>query len=144
MKVKDIMTKGVVFANSNDSVLTVAKLMKHHNIGVLPIVENADKVLGILTDRDIVLSLADYNFDLANTDATKLMSNKVYSVRPEADLSSALALMKKQQIRRLPVIEEEKLVGMLSIGDIAVHSDYNMEMSKAISEISAPARVENI
>ena len=144
MKVKDIMTKDVVFANSNDSVLTVAKLMKHHNIGVLPIVENADKVLGMITDRDIVLSLADYNFDLANTDATKLMSNKVYSVRPEADLSSALALMKKQQIRRLPVIEEEKLVGMLSIGDIAVHSDYNMEMSEAISEISAPARVENI
>lgn len=144
MKVKDIMTKDVVFANSTDSVLTVAKLMKHHNIGVLPIVENADKVLGMITDRDIVLSLADYNFDLANTDARKLMSNKVYSVRPEADLSSALALMKKQQIRRLPVIEEEKLVGMLSIGDIAVHSDYNVEMSEAISEISLPARVENI
>ena len=144
MKVKDIMTKDVVFANSTDNVLTVAKLMKHHNIGVLPIVENANKVLGMITDRDIVLSLADYNFDLANTDATKLMSNKVYSVRPEADLSSALALMKKQQIRRLPVIEEEKLVGMLSIGDIAVHSDYNMEMSEAITEISAPAKVENI
>ena len=144
MKVKDIMTKDVVMANSTDSVLTVAKLMKHHNIGALPVVENAQKVLGMITDRDIVLSLADYNFDLANTEATKLMSNKVYSVRPEADLSSALALMKKQQIRRLPVIEEERLVGMLSIGDIAVHSDYMQEMSEAISEISSPARVENI
>ena len=144
MKVKDIMTKDVIIANSNDSVLTVAKLMKHHNIGAIPVVENAEKVLGMITDRDIVLSLADYNFDLANTDATKLMSNRVYSVRPEADLSSALALMKKQQIRRLPVIEEEKLVGMLSIGDIAVHSDYSMEMSEAITEISSPARVENI
>lgn len=144
MKVKDIMTKDVVMANSTDSVLTVAKLMKHHNIGALPVVENAQKVLGMITDRDIVLSLADYNFDPVNTEATKLMSNKVYSVRPEADLSSALALMKKQQIRRLPVIEEERLVGMLSIGDIAVHSDYMQEMSEAISEISSPARVENI
>lgn len=144
MKVKDIMTKDVVMANSTDSVLTVAKLMKHHNIGALPVVENAQKVLGMITDRDIVLSLADYNFDPANTEATKLMSNKVYSVRPEADLSSALALMKKQQIRRLPVIEEERLVGMLSIGDIAVHSDYMQEISEAISEISSPARVENI
>ena len=88
--------------------------------------------------------MADYNFDPANTEATKLMSDKVYSVRPDADLSSALALMKKQQIRRLPVIEEEKLVGMISIGDIAVHSDYMQEMSEAISEISSPARVENI
>lgn len=144
MKVKDIMTKDVIIANSNDSVLTVAKLMKHHNIGAIPVVENAEKVLGMITDRDIVLSIADYNFDPANTDVTKLMSNKVYSVRPNADLSSALALMKKQQIRRLPVIEEERLVGMLSIGDIAVHSDYNVEMSEAISEISTPARVENI
>ena len=144
MKVKDIMTKDVVIANSTDNVLTVAKLMKHHNIGAIPVVENAEKVLGMITDRDIVLNMADYNFDPANTMVTKLMSNKVYSVRPEADLSSAIALMKKQQIRRLPVIEEEKLVGMLSLGDIAVHSNYDEEISEAITEISLPAEPENI
>ena len=138
MKVRDIMTKDVVFANKDDSVLTVAKLMKHHNVGAIPIVENAEKVLGMVTDRDIVLNMADYNFDPANTFALKLMTDKLYTVKPEADLSSALALMKKQQIRRLPVMEDNKLVGMLSIGDIAVRSDYNMEMSEAISEISMP------
>ena len=144
MKVKEIMSKDVVFANSTDNVLTVAKLMKHHDIGAMPVVENASKVLGMITDRDIVLTLADYNFDLANTEVTKLMSNKVYSVRPEADLSSAIALMKKQQIRRLPVIEEEQLMGMLSIGDIAVHSEYGKEMSEAFTEISSPAEPKNI
>ena len=144
MKVRDIMTKDVVFANKDDSVLTVAKLMKHHNVGAIPIVENAEKVLGMITDRDIVLNMADYNFDPANTFALKLMTDKLYTVKPEADLSSALALMKKQQIRRLPVMEDNKLVGMLSIGDIAVRSDYNMEMSEAISEISMPDRPENI
>ena len=72
------------------------------------------------------------------------MTDKLYTVKPEADLSSALALMKKQQIRRLPVMEDNKLVGMLSIGDIAVRSDYNMEMSEAISEISMPDKPENI
>ena len=144
MKVRDIMTKDVVFANKDDSVLTVAKLMKHHNVGAIPIVENAEKVLGMVTDRDIVLNMADYNFDPANTFALKLMTDKLYPVKPEADLSSALALMKKQQIRRLPVMEDNKLVGMLSIGDIAVRSDYNMEMSEAISEISMPDRPENI
>ena len=144
MKVRDIMTKDVVFANKDDSVLTVAKLMKHHNVGAIPIVENAEKVLGMVTDRDIVLNMADYNFDPANTFALKLMTDKLYTVKPEADLSSALALMKKQQIRRLPVMEDNKLVGMLSIGDIAVRSDYNMEMSEAIAEISMPDRPENI
>lgn len=144
MKVRDIMTKDVVFANKDDSVLTVAKLMKHHNVGAIPIVENAEKVLGMVTDRDIVLNMADYNFDPSNTFALKLMTDKLYTVKPEADLSSALALMKKQQIRRLPVMEDNKLVGMLSIGDIAVRSDYNMEMSEAISEISMPDRPENI
>ena len=144
MKVRDIMTKDVVFADKEDSVLTVAKLMKHHNIGAVPIVENAEKVLGMVTDRDIVLNMADYNFDPANTFALKLMTDKLYTVKPEADLSSALALMKKQQIRRLPVMENNKLVGMLSIGDIAVRSDYNMEMSEAISEISIPDKPENI
>lgn len=144
MKVRDIMTRDVVFANKDDSVLTVAKLMKHHNVGAIPIVENAEKVLGMVTDRDIVLNMADYNFDPANTFALKLMTDKLYTVKPEADLSSALALMKKQQIRRLPVMKDNKLVGMLSIGDIAVRSDYNMEMSEAISEISMPDKPENI
>ena len=144
MKVRDIMTRDVDFANKYDSVLTVAKLMKHHNVGAIPIVENAEKVLGMVTDRDIVLNMADYNFDPANTFALKLMTDKLYTVKPEADLSSALALMKKQQIRRLPVMEDNKLVGMLSIGDIAVRSDYNMEMSEAISEISMPDKPENI
>lgn len=144
MKVKDIMTKDVVIADKNDTVLTVAKLMKHHNIGTVPVVENAQKVLGMVTDRDIVLNMADYNFDPANTKALSLMSSKVYSVKPEADISSAIELMKKQQIRRLPVIENEKLVGMLSIGDIAVRSDYNIEMSEAIAEISMPNRTKNM
>mgnify|MGYP002517797821 FL=1 len=144
MKVKDIMTRDVVIADKDDTVLTVAKLMKHHNIGTVPVVENAEKVLGMVTDRDIVLNMADYNFDPANTKALTLMSNKVYSVKPEADISSAIALMKKQQIRRLPVIENEKLVGMLSIGDIAVRTDYDVEISEAIAEISLPDKPKNI
>ena len=140
MLVKDIMSKDVVYADSQDSVLTVAKLMKQYDIGVIPVMEKANKVLGMITDRDIVMGLADFNFDMANTDASKLMSHTVYSVRPDADLSSALELMKKQQIRRLPVIEKEHLVGMISIGDIATHSDYHIEMSKAITEISMPSK----
>ena len=140
MLVKDIMSKEVVCVDTMDSVLTVAKRMKQYNIGVIPVVENDDKVLGVITDRDIVLGLADYNFDMANTYAVKLMSDRLYSVRPEADLSDALALMKKQQIRRLPVIEHDKLVGMLSIGDVAISSCSDVEISGTITEISLPQK----
>lgn len=144
MLVKDLMTKEMVFANTTDSVFDVAKMMKTHNIGCVPVVADGDKVLGMVTDRDIVLNIAKFNLDTAKTLASSIMSEKVYSVRPGADIEDALALMKKQKIRRLPVIENERLMGMISIGDIAVTNDYSMEISEAISEISTPAKVENI
>lgn len=144
MLVKDLMTKEMVFANTTDSVFDVAKMMKTHNIGCVPVVADGDKVLGMVTDRDIVLNIAKFNLDTAKTLASSIMSEKVYSVRPGADIEDALALMKKQKIRRLPVIENERLMGMISIGDIAVTNDFSMEISEAISEISTPAKVENI
>ena len=138
MLVKDLMTHDVVYADTMDSMLTVAKMMKQYDIGVVPVIEDGSKVVGMITDRDIVMGLADYNFDMANTYAHKLMSDKVYSVRPGADVTDALALMKKQQIRRLPVIEQDQLVGMLSMGDIAISDHYQTEMSDALTEISMP------
>ncbi len=142
MIVQDIMSKDVYFVAPTDSVLTVAKIMKEHNIGVVPVVENQKTVLGVITDRDIVMGIAEDNVDLANTEASKIMSQSVYSVRPSANLEDALSLMKKRQIRRLPVIEEEKLVGILSIGDIAISSFSDTEISEAICEISMPTREE--
>lgn len=144
MKVKDLMTRDMVIANTNDTVFDVAKLMKHHNIGCVPVVADGEKVLGVVTDRDITLNIAKYNLDAAKTLASTIMSDRVYSVRPDADVTDALELMKKQRVRRLPVIENECLVGMISIGDIAVTQDFNMEISEALTEISKPARVENI
>lgn len=138
MLVKNIMTQDVVYVDTMDNILTVAKKMKQYDIGIVPVMENSSKVVGMITDRDIVMGLADYNFDMSNTYAHKLMSDKVYSVRPNAEVSDALALMKKQQIRRLPVIEEDHLVGMLSMGDIAISEHYDTEMSEALTEISMP------
>ncbi len=141
MLVKDIMSKNVISVDCMDSVLEVAKRMKEYNIGVIPVMDHQEqKVLGVITDRDIVLGLADYNFDMANTCAVKIMSDRVFSVRPGADVSDAIALMKKQQIRRLPVIEQDKLVGMLSIGDIAISSHSDVEIGEAICEISMPEK----
>ena len=144
MKVSDIMTKDVVIADKNDSILNVAKLMEHHNIGCIPVVENGQKVLGVITDRDIVLNLAKYNFDLENTTAKELASEVVYKVKPDADARHALELMKKVRVRRLPVMDDEFLVGMLSLGDVAVYGNDEIEVAEALIEISKPAKVENI
>lgn len=144
MQVNDLMTKEMIFADTKDTVFDVAKMMKLHNIGCVPIVADDAKVLGVVTDRDIVLNIAKYNMDTTRTLASSIMSDRVFSVRPGADVEDALALMKKQKIRRLPVIENDRLMGMISFGDIAVTKDFNMEISEAISEISSPAEVENI
>lgn len=145
MEVKDIMSKDIVIADLNDTIMEVAKLMAHHNIGCIPVTEDGSKVLGVITDRDIILSLAKYELDPSNTSASNIMSNKVYSVKPDADLKDALDLMKKQRIRRLPVIENDMLLGMISLGDVAVHaSDFKEEISAALTEISSPARPTNI
>ena len=144
MKVRDIMTKDLVIADKDDTILDVAKLMKHHNIGCVPVLDDGEKVLGVITDRDIVMNMARFNLDPANTFASEIASDVVYKVKPEADVTDALALMKKQRIRRLPVMEEDALVGMLSIGDVAVYASKNVEVGEMLLEISRPARVENI
>lgn len=141
MQVRDIMTKKVITANTNDTVLHVAKLMTQYNIGSVPIIESGEKVIGMITDRDIVIAMAKYNRDPQNTLAENVMTSEVYGVKPDADLSQALALMKKKQIRRLPVLENDQLVGMISIGDVAIHSNNaDMEVGDALTEISKPSK----
>lgn len=145
MKVKDIMSKDVVIADANDTVASVAKLMAHHNIGCIPVTENGQKVLGVITDRDIVINMTKFLNNYEDAKITNFMSNKVYSIKPDADIADALDLMKKHQVRRLPVIDDDVLIGMLSLGDLAVYAqkaDY--EISDTLSEISVPLRAENI
>lgn len=144
MLVRDLMSKDLVLADTNDTVFDVAKMMRHHNIGAVPVVAHGTQVLGMITDRDIVLNMAKEEFDPCRTFASNIMSDKVYSVKPDVEVDFALDLMRKQQIRRLPVIENEQLVGMISIGDIATSNKFNMEVSEALTEISQPAEPENI
>ena len=144
MLVRDLMSKDLVLADTNDTVFDVAKMMRHHNIGAVPVVAHGTQVLGMITDRDIVLNMAKEEFDPCRTFASNIMSDKVYSVKPDVEVDFALDLMRKQQIRRLAVIENEQLVGMISIGDIAASNKFNMEVSEALTEISQPAEPENI
>jgi len=145
MQVREIMSKDVVIADINDTIIDVAKLMAHHNIGCIPVTENGEKVLGVITDRDIVIEMAKNSYDPYNTLATSVMSDNVYFVRPDVDVKFAFDLMKKQQVRRLPVLENGKILGMISLGDLAVAArEYKTEVSETLTEISIPKGPENI
>jgi CBS domain-containing protein len=119
MKVKDAMHVGVTWVQPETSVCDIAKMMRDDDIGAVPIGEN-DRLVGMVTDRDIICrGLADRR-DYTTLTARDVMSKPLVYCRSDEYLEDALRIMEKNQIRRLPVIDENKrLVGMLALGDIS-------------------------
>ncbi len=119
MKVKDAMHKGVEWASPDTPLREIAKLMRKHDIGAVPIGEN-DKLVGMVTDRDIVCKgLAKETFDYEVARARDVMTKGIHTCRADDELEAAVGHMEKLQVRRLPVIDRSKrMVGILSLGDI--------------------------
>jgi CBS domain-containing protein len=141
MKVKDIMTGAVVSLDSKDSVEKAAELMKEHNIGAVPVCEG-DKVIGIITDRDIALRSVASGNDSKSQSVREIMSSNPVTGTPDMDIQDASRVMSERQIRRLPIVDSENLVGMVSLGDIAVSPKLNEEAEQALSSISEPSTPE--
>ncbi len=139
MKVRDVMTTQISMADSNTSISQVAKQMKDLNVGSIPITDNQKKPVGIVTDRDIVVRAVVEGIN-GNDTVSRVMSNKVISVTPDTDVHEAAKIMGENQIRRLPVVENGKLVGIVAIGDLAVRNIYEDEAGHALGEISTPSR----
>ena len=120
MKVKDVMHKGVDWVSPETPVAEIAKLMRAHDIGCIPIGED-DHLIGMVTDRDIVCKgLARKEFDAARTTARDVMSDGIHCCREDDDLAKAIHHMETLKIRRLPVINKSKrMVGMISLGDVS-------------------------
>ncbi|WP_129596129.1 CBS domain-containing protein [Anaerophilus nitritogenes] len=138
MKVKDLMTKKIAMANPDTPLSQVAEKMKELNVGSIPVCDESKKAIGIVTDRDIVLK--GVSTGNINMDAQSVMSNHLIYATPEMDAHEAANIMAKHQIRRLPVVENKKLVGMLAIGDLATINIYVNEAGDALSNISQPSR----
>jgi CBS domain-containing protein len=119
MKVKDAMHKGVEWVGPDTPVTELAKLMREHDVGAIPIGEN-DMLIGMVTDRDIVCKgLADDGFDAERATARDVMTEGIHCCREDDDLAKAIKHMEALRIRRLPVINKNKrMIGMLSLGDI--------------------------
>jgi CBS domain-containing protein len=136
MKVKDAMHKGVDWVSPETPVLEIAKLMRAHDIGSIPIGEN-DQLVGMVTDRDIVCKgLAQDGFDPSRTAARDVMTSGIHCCREDDDLSKAVRHMESLKVRRLPVINKSKrMVGMLALGDVSssASSEVVVEYIKGVS-----------
>lgn len=140
MKLKDIMTKDVVAVKPDTSVYDAAQLMKDKNIGSIPICQDNMNVDGILTDRDIVLRVVCTDKDPKKTSCQSIMTDDLTVGQTDMDINEALDLMGGEQVRRLPVVENNKLVGFVALGDMAVNSDFDSAAEDALSEISTPSQ----
>lgn len=135
MKVKDLMSTDVSKVDISTPVADIARTMKEQNIGSVPVCQNG-KVVGIITDRDIVLREIALGKDTNASKAGDVMTKGVSSANPNMDIHEAAKLMSDRQIRRLPVIDNENLVGMLALGDIAVVGKLEDNAGEALSDIS--------
>ncbi len=136
MQVRDLMNPSVVSIAPGESTALAARLLSRHNLGSLPVCGEDGILRGIVTDRDIVLRCVAAEEDPAQVPVKDIMSRDCAVVSPEDDPREATRLMAARQVRRLPVLEGGRVVGMVSLGDLAGSRRYDMEASKALSEIS--------
>ena len=123
MKVKEIMSRNVQTVGSDDQLATAATLMWEADCGVVPVVGENNKVLGMLTDRDICIAVATRHRRADEIRVGEVISGQLFSCGPEAELRTALETMKAQKIRRLPVVGSQgELLGVLSLNDIILEA----------------------
>ncbi len=140
MRVGDICVKEVVCATPANSAADVAAMMKRHGIGIVPVWDE-DHMAGVITDRDIVVQCVAAGVDSKKCHVSEFMTANPVTVSPETDLEEAARMMGSEQIRRLPVVENGKLVGIISLSDIAVTlSGKESLLAKTLRRISTPTR----
>ncbi len=137
MKVKDVMHKGVEWVSPDTPLTEIARMMQGRDIGCIPIGEN-DKLVGMVTDRDIVCKgLATKNFDATRAMARDVMTEGIHCCREDDDLTRAVHHMESLQVRRLPVINKSKrMVGMISLGDVGQYASPEL-LTECVRSVSA-------
>jgi CBS domain-containing protein len=138
-KCNEVMTKDPVCCLPNDSVAKAAELMKSENIGSIPVIENkqSQKLVGIVTDRDLALKIVAGGLDTQSTMVETVMTHKVVTCRADDDLQKALDAMAEHQLRRIPVVDnDKKIVGIIAQADVATRADQPEKTAELVKEIS--------
>ncbi|MCM3626336.1 CBS domain-containing protein [Paenibacillus glycanilyticus] len=133
-QVKEVMSSPCITATLKDNVYELAVLMKQHDIGFIPIVEGT-KLIGAVTDRDLVVrGYAEKHS--GSTAVETVMTRELLTISPDTSMEEAAGLMARHKIRRLPVVENGHLVGVVAIGDLAIRDGFIQEAGAALNEIS--------
>ncbi|MGM9550855.1 MAG: CBS domain-containing protein [Clostridia bacterium] len=143
MKIKDICSCNAITVNPQDTVMTAAEKMEHHNVGALPVVDYSGRVLGIITDRDITIRVTAKGKDAKQYQVCDIMTNNVSCVCLDADIESATKIMGESKVRRLPVVDSGKVVGFVSLGDISRTGKFDMEAGKTLCDISCKDKIND-
>lgn len=141
MKVRDCMNSHVISVSPEESVAVAARLMARHNIGALPVRAMDGSLCGIVTDRDMVVRCMALERPAEQTPVSRVMTDRVSTVQPTTGLAQVAERMAREQVRRLPVVEGRRLVGMVSLGDLSQREDYVMDAAEALSEITANVKM---
>ena len=121
--IRDLMTANPRTVTSDQMVVDAAKIMREIDTGIVPIVEG-DKLVGVVTDRDITIEVVAQGKDPQSTKVTDVASRDLVTIDPQQNLDEAMRLMAEHQVRRLPVVEEDgKLIGIVAQADVAKHGD---------------------
>jgi CBS domain-containing protein len=140
MEIKDIITPSPRCISPGDSLVEAAAEMKALDIGWLPICEN-DRLIGTVTDRDITIRAVAEGFDPNITTVRQVMSRNIIYCFEDHDIEYAAEMMEKNQIRRLPVLDQNKrLVGIISLGDLVVRTGADTLAGRVLERVSEPAR----
>ncbi len=137
MDVKDIMTRRVVSVGRAEPVSAAVRLLHRHNLGALPVCDPAGRLCGMVTDRDVVVRCLAQNSDPAATPISEIMSRGIVTASPSDSVSRAADLMARDRVRRLPVTENGRLVGMVTVNDLARRRECETECARAMQSISS-------
>lgn len=138
MKINECMCQDVCFVKPDCNVYDAARIMNENHVGCIPICDNEKTVVGVVTDRDIVLRTVACDKNAKTTPVSEIMTTNVWTCKREQDITEAENIMSRNQIRRLPVVDNQnKMVGILSTGDLA-------RLNEKIGTLNFSATLQNI
>jgi CBS domain-containing protein len=139
MTVGDMMTKDLITCSPDETLAQAAQKMASGDIGCCPVVENG-QLVGVITDRDITVRAVARGLDPNSQHVREMMSTNLVTVTPDTSVEDACRLMMDYQVRRLPVVEGNRLVGMVSLADLAIDLEEEEMVAEVVEKVSMPAR----
>ena len=136
MKLREVMSTPAIRIHPEENVMVAARTMERYNIGAMPVCGSDGRLKGMITDRDIVTRCLAAGRSVTATTVGDIMTANITAVRPDLDAAAAAAIMGSRQIRRLPVMENGKLLGMVSLGDLSQKEESGI-VADALTEISS-------